>query len=158
MMISPGVTVQAQATNYSITGAAFRIFVSGTLNNNGGILLADGQTAIGSTAGKGFGNATNIGTAGAGATGGTGNTGVGSAGAGGLTTMFGGAGGHGATGVSAGGAAGTLTAPARATIPRSSVLAISGTGIYSANFESLYCGGASGGGGGGDGDERRRWW
>lgn len=96
-------------TGITINVAAFKIFVAGTLTNNGTI-SANGPNASGGTGGAGIVTATGtlFGTSGGGANGVT--NGVGSAGTN-VGASNAGAGGNGGAATNAGGAGGTVTAP-----------------------------------------------
>lgn len=151
--------VAAMTVNNGVTivTAGFRIFVAGTLTNNGTIKW-DGNNGNAATPGGALNNVSgsisaNSGAASPGTAGGAGATGVGSGGTNQTITSLGGRGGSGGAGASAGGAAGTQTAngPGNGSI-RALPWAILGQLQQGVNSSTVVCvgGGTGGGGGGGD--------
>jgi hypothetical protein len=132
-----------------LNAAGFRIFVRGTLTNNG-IIKNDGNNGSGGSLGTGA----PTGSVGSGANGGAGSATIGGGGST-PSNSLGGAGGAGGSGTGgAGGGAGSATAPASGagsvrSIPQAATGLLMGAGV--SGFVALVRGGAGGGGGGGAG-------
>jgi hypothetical protein len=155
VQVNSGVT--AYLASSLTTGNPYRMFVNGTLTNNGTISVA-GSNASGASRGIGFPNTSTPGTngvVGIGSSGGNGTTTNGGAGTN-ATTAYGGGGGKGGNSPTphTGGNGGGITAPGNATLPRSPVVAIQGF-MFDTNAAvqawTQWNGGTGGGGGAGDG-------